>query len=74
MQIYVKLFASFRNGRFNEVRQVHPPETDCGSIVRSLGLTETEIGIILVNSRHADLRHVLQNGDTLSLFPLIGGG
>lgn len=74
MQICIKLFASFKNGRFKEARQEHPPETDCGTIVRSLGLTEAEIGIILVNGRHAALAQVLQDGDTLSLFPLIGGG
>lgn len=74
MNITVKLFASFRNNRFKEAMQEHPRETDCRTIVAALGLTEAEIGIILVNGRHADLTHVLQDGDTLSLFPLIGGG
>ena len=74
MHITVKLFATFRNGRFKVAQQEHPEGTDCRKIVRELGLTEEEIGIILVNSRHATLDHLLQDGDTLALFPLVGGG
>lgn len=74
MQITVKLFATFRNGRFKIERQEIPEGTDCRSIVLNLGLTEAEIGIILVNSRHASLDYTLQESDTLALFPLVGGG
>ncbi len=74
MQIIVKLFATFRNGRFKVERQEIPEGTDCRSIVLNLGLTEAEIGIILVNSRHASLDYILQDSDTLALFPLLGGG
>ncbi|TWJ19026.1 MoaD/ThiS family protein [Geobacter argillaceus] len=74
MQITVKLFATFRNGRFKVDQQELPEGTDCRSIVVSLGLTEAEIGIILVNSRHASLDYTLQDSDTLALFPLVGGG
>lgn len=74
MHITVKLFASFRNERFKVAQQERPEGTDCRKIVLELGLTEEEIGIILVNSRHATLDHLLQDGDTLALFPLVGGG
>jgi molybdopterin converting factor small subunit len=74
VQITVNLFATFRNGRFKAAQQEHPVGTDCRSIVLGLGLTEEEIGVALVNGRHAALDHVLHEGDTLSLFPLIGGG
>ena len=74
MQITVKLFATFRIGRFKVDRQEHPEGTDCRCIVVDLGLTEAEIGIILVNSRHASLDYTLQDRDTLALFPLVGGG
>lgn len=74
MHITVKLFASFRNERFKVAQQERPERTDCRKIVLELGLTEEEIGIILVNSRHATLDHLLQDGDTLALFPLVGGG
>jgi sulfur-carrier protein len=74
MQITVKLFASFRYNRFKEACQDHPPGTDCLTVATALDLTEAEVGIILVNGCHAELSRQLQEGDTLSLFPLIGGG
>lgn len=74
MQITVKLFATFRNGRFKVAQQERPQGTACREIVLDLGLTEGEIGIILVNGRHVSLDHPLSDGETLSLFPLVGGG
>ena len=74
MQITVKLFANFRNNRFkNEVRTIGP-DTTVGVIVADLGIVEDELGVILINGRHASLDKVLAQGDTLSLFPLVGGG
>jgi sulfur-carrier protein len=74
MQVTVKLFASFRNGRFKiELREL-PEGTECRRVVLDLGLTEEEIGIIMINGRHGVLHQKLSPGDTLSLFPLVGGG
>ena len=74
MRITVKLFATFRNGRFDaEVREV-PPGTTVSGIVEEMDLPGKEIGIVLVNSRHADLSRVLADGDTVAVFPLVGGG
>jgi hypothetical protein len=72
MQITLKLFATFRNGRFKVALQELPAPTDCRTVV--LGLTEEEIGIVLVNGRHVTLDYVLHDSETLSLFPLVGGG
>lgn len=74
MNITVKLFATFRNGRFKIDEQEWPEGSDCRRLVASLGLTEEEIGIVLINGRHVPLEQVLYQGDTLSLFPLVGGG
>ena len=74
MKVTVKLFATFRNGRFKIEQQEWPEGTDCRSVVASLGLTEEEIGIVLINGRHVSLEQFLAPGDTLSLFPLVGGG
>jgi sulfur-carrier protein len=74
MTITVKLFASFRNSRFKEEIQVFPEGADCRSVLLSLGLKEEEIGVVMVNGRHVPLDQQLQQGDTLALFPLIGGG
>ena len=74
MQITVKLFANFRNNRFkNELRTIGPGTT-VGVIVAELALAEDELGVILINGRHGSLDQALAEGDTLSLFPLVGGG
>ena len=73
MRITIKLFAAFRKGRFDaEVREVSPGTTvsDVVDLLRLPG----SIGILFVNSRHADLSQELADGDTLSIFPLVGGG
>ena len=74
MQITVKLFATFRQGRFDiEVRN-YPDGTTVKEVVRGLNLAEQELGILMVNSRHVDLDRVLVAGETLAIFPLVGGG
>ncbi len=74
MQITVKLFATFRVGRFKAEPRTYPEGTRIAEIVAELGLTDEELGIVLVNGRHCQLDQVLAEGDTLSLFPLVGGG
>ncbi len=74
MKIIVKLFATYRTGRFSVEEREYPPGTTVATIVKELELPEEELGIILVNSRHTDLAHVLSDGDILALFPLLGGG
>lgn len=74
MQVTIKLFATFRNGRFKIEQRELPEGTDVRTVVLSLGLTEEEIGIIMRNGRHGELDDKLSENDTLSLFPLVGGG
>jgi molybdopterin converting factor small subunit len=42
--------------------------------LRELKLPEDTPKIIILNGVHADAGRVLRDGDTLSLFPPIGGG
>uniref|UniRef100_A0A831UE14 MoaD/ThiS family protein n=1 Tax=Geobacter metallireducens TaxID=28232 RepID=A0A831UE14_GEOME len=74
MEITVKLFAMFRIGRFAAARKQCEPGTVPADIANGLNIPEKDIGIVLVNGRHARLDHQLSDGDTLSLFPLVGGG
>jgi molybdopterin converting factor small subunit len=74
MKITVKLFASFRTGRFEVETVDYPLGTTVADVADSLKLPESELGIMLVNSRHVKLERVLVEGDTLALFPLLGGG
>jgi molybdopterin converting factor small subunit len=74
MLVTVKLFATFRTGRFDVARQEHPAGTTVGGIVDVLGIPRSEIGILMVSGRHVELEQQLAPGDTLSIFPLVGGG
>jgi len=74
MRVTVKLFAMFRDGRFKAAEFDYPEGTSCRQIVAQIGLTEEELGVVMINGRHAQVDQVLTDGDSLSLFPLVGGG
>jgi len=74
MNVTVKLFASFRTGRFDIENGDYPEGTTVGDIADSLMLPRTELGIMMINNRHVKLDRLLEEGDTLALFPLLGGG
>jgi molybdopterin converting factor small subunit len=74
MEITVKLFATLRSGRFTIEKREYPEGTTVGQIVRELGIPESELGILMVNSRHVDLERVMADGEALAIFPLVGGG
>ncbi|UFS72612.1 MoaD/ThiS family protein [Geomonas sp. RF6] len=74
MKITVKLFASFRDNRFKVEEREYPEGTVPRTIMEELGITEEEMGIVLINGRHVSLDDPLQEGHTLAMFPLVGGG
>ena len=74
MTVTVKLFATFRSGRFRVEAKEYPPETIIRRIVDDLGIEEQALGMVMLNGCHASLEQSLREGDTLSLFPLVGGG
>lgn len=74
MHINVKLFATLRQGRFDvEEREVAPGAT-VGDVIREVGIPEKDVKLIFINGRHALPDTELAEGDTLALFPPIGGG
>jgi molybdopterin synthase sulfur carrier subunit len=74
MQINVKLFATFRVGRFAVEAREYAPGTRVVDVIRDLQIPEAQIGMIMLNNKHAEPDQALNDGDTLSLFPLVGGG
>lgn len=74
MKVTVKLFASFRTGRFDIETVDYPAGTTVADVADSLKLPRTELGIMMINNRHVKLDRQLADGDTLALFPLLGGG
>lgn len=74
MRVTVKLFANFRIDRFKKEDRDYPVTVTVRDIVTELGIPEPEVGIVFINGRNAALDQVLGEGETLALFPLVGGG
>jgi molybdopterin converting factor small subunit len=74
VEVTIKLFASFRAGRFEVEKRACRPGTTVDDLVRELGIPHEEVGVILVRGRHAAFEHVAAAGDTIAIFPLLGGG
>lgn len=74
MIVTIKLFATFRTGRFGEETREYSAETTVGDILKELNLPLDEIGATLINHKHVEEDQMLLDGDTLSIFPLVGGG
>ena len=74
MTINVRLVGSFRIGRFKEESRHYRPGASISEVIESLKLPKQMVGIVLVNGSHADLKTLLQNGDSLTILPLLDGG
>ena len=76
MEITIKLFAHYRDGRYESRTKTYPDEQRVGDIIQELNLDleRDPIGILLINGRHAHRDDPLHDGDTLAVFPMLGGG
>ena len=74
MTLTVKLFATFRAGRFEVEQRNYPAGTTVANIVDELSIPKSEIGVLMVGGRHAELDHRPAPNDTVAIFPLLGGG
>lgn len=74
MRVTIKLFATFRDGRF-KVEERDLPEGSCVlDVLEPINIKPEEIAICLLNGKDANEHNVLNDGDTLALFPPVGGG
>jgi molybdopterin converting factor small subunit len=74
MKVTVKLFATFQKGRFVIEQREYPAGTLVGSVVSELQIPVESLGVVMINHRHVNLDRELTDGDTLAIFPLVGGG
>jgi len=79
MKIEVRLFASL--ARFMPDKSIKKPyamDVQEGATIRdifkSLNVPEKSVKLIFLNGIHATSNHVLKDGDTLGVFPALGGG
>jgi len=70
----VKLYAQFRIGRFKEEQRDFSAPLSSRQLLGELGIAVDELGVLMVNGRHADVDMVLKDGDSVGIFPLVGGG
>lgn len=80
MQISVKLYATLRalappNTALGEAFTVETPTGVLSNLIDQLKIPHDQARIIFVNGvRITDLRHRLQPGDLVVIFPPVGGG
>jgi len=74
MEVNVKLFATLRDGRFKEEKASIQENTQVKDVIDKYNIPAEEVKICFVNGRDAEFNQSLKNGDTLSLFPPVGGG
>lgn len=74
MLIKVKLFATLRENREKEMTMDLEKGSIPKDILERLNIPEHEAAIIFINGRGAKLDKVLEDNDTVSIFPPVGGG
>ena len=74
MKVTVKLFAVFRVNRFKVAERDVPEGCTVADVLAELAIELPELGVALINGRHVLPEQVLQDGETVSLFPKVGGG
>lgn len=74
MKTTVKLFATLRQGRFDEKEFDVDDSADVDYLMNMIGVKRDDAAIVLVNGRHGDWNTVISDGDTVAIFPPTGGG
>jgi sulfur carrier protein ThiS len=74
MQVQVRLYATFRNERFNEQTRDYQPGTTIKNVLDELAIDESLVGTLFVDFKHATSDQELHEGAFLGIFPVVGGG
>lgn len=74
MQIEVKLFATFRRGRWKSKVLNVDDEATIEDILKLLDIETSSLGIAMVNGSHSSVDARLKENDVLAIFPPSGGG
>lgn len=74
MLVEVRLFATFREGRFKEKQMEFPEGSSLADLLGHLQIAETEARILLVNGTAVSAEHKMAPHDVVSIFPPMAGG
>jgi molybdopterin synthase sulfur carrier subunit len=74
-RIEMRLYASLQKWKSPPVTEYEPAGIGTvRDLLKESGIPEGEVAIVMVNGKRGQLDSALQHGDSVSLFPLIGGG
>ena len=77
LQITVRLFSYFRESvkkPDGTLQMALPQGSHVKDIFRSVRLKHNEISLVMINHNRADMDDILQDGDFVEVFPIVGGG
>ena len=74
MDIEVRLFAKFRDGRFKKQTMDLPEHASIRDLLAELEIPAEKVSLPLVNGEYSQLDRTFAEGDVVSLFPAVGGG
>jgi len=74
MKVNVKLFSSLQRDRFIIGNYNGAATLTVRDVLASLRIPEEEAAVIFINGRDRDVDAVIRDGDTLAVFPPVGGG
>lgn len=74
MTIEVRLFATFRTGRFKTKELDLPTGGVVSDVLENLEIPINEVGVLMVNGKNVGFDQKLSDGDVVAIFPGIGGG
>jgi molybdopterin synthase sulfur carrier subunit len=72
--IKVKLFATLREGRGKEMMLNFTEPPNPAIILNGLKIKTEDVAILMINGMDGSFDKELKDGDTLSIFPPVGGG
>jgi sulfur carrier protein len=74
MVVEVRLFATFREGRFNERELELPEGSSLSDLLGLLKIPERDAKVLIVNGLATSAEHELSDHDVVAIFPPIAGG
>ena len=74
MVVQVRLFASFREGRFKEQELELPEESSLGDLLAKLEIAQKDAKITIVNGVAVSAERKLSDRDVIAIFPPVAGG
>ena len=74
MVVEVKLFATFRKGRFKKREMDFSEGSSLDDLLKRLKISKKEAGLLLLNGQYASWKDKLAAHDVVSIFPSLGGG